>query len=395
MQYQKLRPYATARQAELLDALSSGGTVRQAASIIGISERNAFELLRRLRKAAAARGYAPENDMVNPVPEGFVVSGVSTYYDDEGHPTGQWVKSKLKEEHRLTELREAIADAVEEYKGKAKSIKPPARKKVDDDIVLAIPIGDPHIGMYAWAEETGEDFDLNIARDDLLSAAHNLLSVAPTASKCLIINLGDFFHSDNMSNTTSRSGHSLDVDSRWSKVLKLGCMVMVDMIIMALKRYPEVEVINAIGNHDDHSSVMLAAFLDAYFSNEPRVTIQPTVSKFHYFHFGKCLIGVTHGDTVKHADLGELMAADRPEDWGATEHRYWYVGHIHHSRKMELRGCTIESFRTLAAKDAWHSAKGYRSGRDMNAVVLHRDFGEIARYRCDIRMARSGAQKDD
>ena len=165
-------------------------------------------------------------------------------------------------------------------------------------------------------------------------------------------------------------------------------MVMVDMIHLALKKYPEVEVINAIGNHDDHSAVMLSAFLSAYFSDEPRVTVQPTTAKFHYVKFGKCLIGVTHGDTIKHNDLGELMATDKAEDWGSTEHRMWFVGHIHHSRKTELRGCTVESFRTLAAKDAWHAAKGYRSGRDMNAIVLHKDYGEVARYRCDIRMAR-------
>ena len=88
-------------------------------------------------------------------------------------------------------------------------------------------------------------------------------------------------------------------------------MVMVDMIHLALKKYPEVEVINAIGNHDDHSAVMLSAFLSAYFSDEPRVTVQPTTAKFHYVKFGKCLIGVTHGDTIKHNDLGELMATDK------------------------------------------------------------------------------------
>lgn len=391
MRYEYLRPYAqTPRQQELLDALKDGSSIRQAAKKLGIAERNTFNLLYRLKVNAAKQGMAPDNDMTKPVPDGFVVSGVSTYYNEEGQAVGQWVKSKLSESDKLVKLQEAIADAMAEYSGKAKPVKQLKSSKVDEDIVLAIPMGDPHIGMYAWQEEAGEDFDVDIAREDLLRAAYKLVDTAPSASKCVIINLGDFFHADNQSNQTSRSGHSLDVDSRWSRVLRLGCMVMVDIINLALKKHPEVEVINAIGNHDDHSSMMLAAFLDAYFNKEPRVTIQPTVSKFHYFKFGKCLIGVTHGDTVKHADLGELMAADRSEDWGLTEHRYWYVGHIHHSRKSELRGCTVESFRTLAAKDAWHAGKGYRSGRDMNAIVLHKDFGEIARYRCDIRMARHG-----
>jgi hypothetical protein len=386
--YKGLYPYCTPRQLEVVKTSEKCGSIAGAAKLLGIGERTAREHFAAIRKKAAKQGYAPSNDMTKPVPDGFVVSGVSTYYNEDGVPTGQWVKSKLAEEERLVAIKNAIDEMMIDYKGLCKPSKAPKQKT--DDVILTIPMGDPHIGMYAWAEESGEDFDINIARKDLLSAAAKLVNIAPVASKCVIINLGDFFHADNMSNTTSRSGHALDVDTRWAKVLKLGCMLMVDIVKLALKKHPYVEVINAIGNHDDHSSVMLAAFMDAYFSNEPRVTIQPTTSKFHYVEFGKSLIGVTHGDTVKHADLGSLMATDKPTEWGNTEYRYWYVGHIHNSRKTELRGCTVESFRTLAAKDAWHAGKGYRSGRDMNAIVLHKDFGEIARYRCDIRMARYG-----
>ena len=384
-----LERYAeTAKQVELLKLRDEGYTVAEVAEQLGMSERNAFRMLQRIKQKAAQMGYSPDHDMNKPVPDGFVVSGVSTYYNDEGKPTGQWVKSRLTADDRLKALQEAIADSVAEYKGLAKPAKQLKQKQDGSNYMVAIPIGDPHIGMYAWSEEAGEDFDTDIARNDLLNASRNLFNASPDANRCLIANLGDFFHSDNQSNRTARSGAALDVDTRWARVLKLGCMVMVDMIHLALKKYPEVEVINAIGNHDDHSAVMLSAFLSAYFSDEPRVTVQPTTAKFHYVKFGKCLIGVTHGDTIKHNDLGELMATDKAEDWGSTEHRMWFVGHIHHSRKTELRGCTVESFRTLAAKDAWHAAKGYRSGRDMNAIVLHKDYGEVARYRCDIRMAR-------
>ena len=381
----------TEKQREVIElCMVQGKSQYQAAEILGLSRSAVKHHIGVVRKKAARRGYSPDHDMNKPVPDGFVVSGVSTYYNDDGVATGQWVKSKLTEENRLKALNEAIQEAVSDYEGKAKPTKLNKRKAHADDVMVAIPIGDPHIGMYAWSEETGENFDTQIARDDLLNASRKLLEATPHAEKALICNLGDFFHADNQSNQTSRSGHSLDVDSRWSRVLKLGCMIMVDMIHLALKKYPQVEVINAIGNHDDHSSVMLSAFLAAYFTKEPRVKIHPTVSKFNYVQFGKCLIGVTHGDTVKHADLGELMATDKAEEWGATEHRMWFVGHIHHSRKTELRGCTVESFRTLAAKDAWHASKGYRSGRDITALVLHKDFGEVARYRCDIRMARWG-----
>ncbi len=46
------------------------------------------------------------------------------------------------------------------------------------------------------------------------------------------------------------------------------------------------------------------------------------------------------------------MAHDQREAWGLIHHT-----HIHHTRRLEYRGCTVESFRTLAARDArdaWH-----------------------------------------
>jgi hypothetical protein len=81
------------------------------------------------------------------------------------------------------------------------------------------------------------------------------------------------------------------------------------------------------------------------------------------------------------------MANDRPEQWGATRHRYFYKGHIHHKDKQvckEHPGCTVEAFRTMAARDAWHGTEGYRAGRDMTCIVLHAEHGEIERFCCDV-----------
>jgi len=78
--------------------------------------------------------------------------------------------------------------------------------------------------------------------------------------------------------------------------------------------------------------------------------------------------------------LPAVMAADRPQDWGQTEFRYWLTGHIHHDSKIEAPGCMVESFRTLAAKDAYASYGGWRSGRDTKVIVYHKDFGEVERH---------------
>lgn len=51
---------------------------------------------------------------------------------------------------------------------------------------------------------------------------------------------------------------------------------------------------------------------------------------------------------------------------------------------LETGGVIVESFQSTAARDAWHSAAGYRSGRSMTSIVLHNVAGEIARQKVNI-----------
>ncbi len=136
--------------------------------------------------------------------------------------------------------------------------------------------------------------------------------------------------------------------------------------------------------------------MSKYFRNEERVTIDTLPSKFWYYTFGSVLIGSTHGDTAKPEKLPQIMAADRPEEWGKSEFRYWYTGHIHNKQSMEFPGVMWESFRTLAGKDAWHFGSGYRAGRDMSCIIHHKEYGEIGRNTASLKLVRhtSGALLD-
>jgi hypothetical protein len=113
---------------------------------------------------------------------------------------------------------------------------------------------------------------------------------------------------------------------------------------------------------------------------------------------GLNLIGVAHGDGAKIESLPGIMAADRPEDWGATYYRTWVTGHIHHKTRFvgkEYVGCTVESFRTLAPKDAWHNHRGYRSGQSLSCITYDAEYGEVGRQTVDIRLARAIVKKNE
>jgi len=359
-------------------------SVQKVADELGITHQNVSRTIRGIKKRAANKGIAPEADMTHQSAEGFNVKGVSTYYGKDGNITGQWVKTQ-NAGHTPEEIAEIFTEALGDFEC-SKVAKP---QHVDDDLLAVYPMGDPHIGMYAWAEETGDNFDLGIACEDLRKATKYLVDRSPNAKTALILNLGDFFHSDNSNNRTARAGNALDVDGRWAKVLRTGIDLMCELVTSALEKHKKVIVKNIIGNHDDHSSIFIGMALEKFFANEPRVKVDKSPAKFWYYQFGRVLIGSTHGDTAKPTKLPEIMAADKPTEWGNSDYRYWYTGHIHSRNVIEFSGCVWESFRTLASKDAWHSGAGYRSGREMCSILIHKDFGEVGRNTASIKMINS------
>lgn len=378
-----LRPFCTVRQLEYLDAIEKHGSHRKAAAALGVGKSSISDSMKALRKKAALQGYSPEHDMTRTVPDGFKVKGVSTYYNAEGKPSGQWVKSSADAERQAELLQEAI---------KVMCSDVPRLPPVDNplhtthSLLNVIPIGDPHHGLLAWAAETGDDFDSEIARNLTLGAVDRLMQSAPAAETCIILPLGDVFHMNDQTNATPASKHQLDVDSRYVKVLGIGIEIYRHAVIRALEKHNKVIVRFVQGNHDPQAIWALAFTIQAYFSDNPRVTVDLSPSKFWFYKFGQVLIGATHGDTVKHEALLGVMAADRAKDWGDTKHRYWYTGHVHHQSVREFPGVVCESFRTLAAKDAYAAGHGYRAGRDMVCITHHIEHGEIERHRCDIGM---------
>lgn len=326
----------------------------------------------------AKRGIAPEHDMIRPSAPGFFVKGVSTYYQKTEKTPAQWVKTQIDKEEALEAWMAAMPALLEPVRGKAEPI--PGPQYTEDDFLTGYILGDMHIGLMCWEPEVGANFDLKIAEQLYCQAIDRLVTVTPPSTEALLVNVGDLQHSNDPTNKTPGHGNQLDVDGRDPKIRQATLRIMRYYIDKILTHHKRVHFINTPGNHDISATMWIGLVLDALYEREDRIQVDIEPAYFRYHRFGKNLIGVTHGDTVKLEDLGEIMATDRGADWGETEHRIWLTGHVHHLRTLELRGCTVETFRTLAKADAWHMKSGYRSGRDMRAIVWNRDHGEDARY---------------
>lgn len=365
-------------QAGLASLVDGGMSRKEAARRLGISERNVYKMLRRIKANAVKRGYSPEHDMTHVVPEGYKVKGVSTYYNEDGKPTGQWVKSATDEERRAQALLEAVENAATALP-KFKPVKPP--KQVDENLASLLTITDFHLGMKAWKDSDGDDWDLKIARDVFLNAIHDMLNASPKSGTGILNQLGDFLHWDGLVQVTPTSGHHLTGDDRYSKLVELSISVMTEAVDMMLKKFGKVVVVQAEGNHDLASSVWMRKFIKHRFQDEPRVEVIDNEFPYYAYQHGEIMLGFHHGHKMRMAQLQKLFASEPRfrKLWGASQHAYIHCGHLHHERVLDDAGCTVEQHPTLAARDNYTSSHGYVSQRGAKVITYDKLEGEVHR----------------
>ena len=382
---EQLLPYATEAQAARLRAVLEHGSQR-AAHRAGCDRKGIQRALKSVRRAAALKGWSPQHDMTKPVPDGFSVGRVSTNYNADGEVTQQWVIARPDDEQREQAMRVFVETLCENVTPR----KPvPAPKHAESDLMVGYPVGDHHVGMYAHAAETGGDYDLKIATDVLNSAVGYLVDQSPPTEHALLAILGDFLHIDSRQNRTPMSGHQLDVDTRYSKVVGVASESLAYTTERLLRKHQHIEIKVVPGNHDPDGASWLALVLKAWFRNEPRVTVDTSPSVFLYHQFGLNMICMTHGHTVKLEEVPAVMAAQQPEMWGSTKYRVAWTGHVHHRQRLGLkegRGAISESFGVLPPNDAYGASRGFVSQREMHAITFKRSGGELGRttYNADL-----------
>lgn len=415
----KLREFATDKQWDSYVAYCETGSSQKASALLGIADPSYVRLaVRRIVDKALRAGHAPEGFKVARVTTQYDADGevsgssvqvkaaadpekivrlpdpkkivkTSTLYAGDGSVTQQWVLEKPEDVQREA-LWKAFADGLAADLPRAAPIAPP--ELTVDSLLTHYDVNDHHMGQLSWSAETlGDNYDLKISEKLLADATGYLVASAPASDTAIVAFKGDFTHTDGYAPMTPHGGHLLDADVRFPKIATAAARAMRNTINLALTKHKNVIVIIVAGNHDPVSTIWLRIAMAAIYENEPRVTIDMSPAKFHYKEWGRCLFGWTHADRLKLVSLPIIMANDMPEAWGRTAYRYWHTGHVHHDQIKDLVGAKVESGRVLAPNDA-HAAKGgYRTPRDMKAIVYHREFGETGRLIAPAAMFRAAS----
>jgi hypothetical protein len=254
-------------------------------------------------------------------------------------------------------------------------------------VLLVLDPADVHFGKYAALAETGETYNLEIARQRVIEGVAAIVGQAVKAyqvDRIMLVIGNDVLHVDNTVATTTR-GTFQNTAGMWFEMFEAAKRTFID-VIESLVPIADVDVIFNPGNHDYQSGYMLADTLSSWFRSCKNVTFDASITHRKYYQFGNSLIGTTHGDGAKPVDLPSLMAYEVPQLWATTKYRYVYTHHVHHkdrSRFLETKdfiGVTVEAVRSPSATDSWHATKGYTGvAKAVEGFIHSKDKGQIAR----------------
>jgi hypothetical protein len=369
-------PLSDEKLREAVDALERyNGNQTAAANALGIARSTFQDRIRIARR----REFADE--LKDATAEGFALKGYSEFTKTE-RGTPIWLKTVKAEQ----DYWQGVADAI-------RTIEPISNVPLptglpDGDIIPWLQIGDAHIGLLANEKETGANFDVGIAEAEICAAAAALIAGAPPCKRMVINDLGDGTHAETFAALTEASGHSLDVDTRYWKMIRSYIRITRFIIDRALEKAETVDYICNQGNHSRSNDIWAAALVEQIYGATGRVNVLENASVFIPYRMGKTMVVVHHGDKCRPEKFRDVVSSDYAIDWGETEFRYLDGGHVHHSQRKELAGCVFESWNNLAPRDKYANDGGWRSKQCMTLVLRSRTYGEVGRQVMPIERVR-------
>lgn len=241
--------------------------------------------------------------------------------------------------------------------------------------LLEIAVPDLHMGKLAWAPETGESYDVNIAEALFWEALEDLIYKARgyDIDKILFPIGNDLLHTDNAQGQTT-AGTQVESDGRYHRTFGRTRA----MICSAIERLREIAPVVApviSGNHDRLGAYHIGDSVNMYFRHADDVVIynDPTLRKA--VEYGNNLIAFTHGSEEPLKDLSKVIAGDCRKAWGRTKFHECHLGHLHKDAEQSDHGFRLRWLPSLCGADSWHKARGYKSLRQAFALCYDREKG--------------------
>lgn len=241
---------------------------------------------------------------------------------------------------------------------------------LNDDRLMEIAPIELHIGKMANKIETGENYDLKIAKKrffDIFEEIYHKQEIEK-CGRCVVIIGSDFFNSES-DNCTSKDKVPQQNDTRYIKLFHEGIKMYVQALLTLRGLFNKVDVMLCAGNHARAMETFLYMALEQRFVNDEVVHFIENYRLTQVYQFGKCAIFYNHGD----ANLKQTIAsipAEFDEVWGTHPYRELHLGHLHKEVTVDENGGMItRRIGSPCGTDAWHY-----SNRFVGAIKKHQIF---------------------
>ena len=272
----------------------------------------------------------------------------------------------------------SITDMVEDIKKVlAKEIKPLVQTstianvtKLNDKLLMEIPAIELHLGKLSNAVETGENYDVKIARLRFEHILQKIIDKQKEANcgTCLLVIGNDFFNSESDNMTTNKTPQQND--TRYKKLFLVGLELYVKTLYTLKKYFKRVDVMLCSGNHARAMEFFLYIALKEHFATDEVIRFSEDFKDTQYYKFGQCGIFFNHGD----ANLAKTIKSIPSEFfdvWGRTLYRELHLGHLHKEVTVDDEsGMITRRIGSPCATDNWHYQNRFVGATKKHQIFL-------------------------
>tara|TARA_R110002153_G_scaffold3058_9_gene14614 strand:- start:136 stop:1233 length:1098 start_codon:yes stop_codon:yes gene_type:complete len=364
----------TPKQKQAWDLHLAGMPGRAIARKLGVAESNIRMRLKCARKHAEA--------------DGAIQGAMSSVgMQDAGPLHSGWIKSEgaslyfQMPKDKSANVTEIVREA---FEGIPACPPIPNPREFSEGLLTVYPIFDAHIGMRASADESGEDMDNDIAEKRITSGIGQCVASSPASEQAVVLIGGDALHANDQTAMTPKSKHVLDVASSFTDAVDVAIRTFAACVEMAAAKHKSVIVSVIQGNHDRDAYLSIMYALRERYRDNPRIEVQRKGGEFFVMEWGRVMLASHHGDKAKAERLVMHMADEWAEMWGRTRYRFYFTGHMHHSKMQDIGGVQVEQMRAAAPRDAYAASHSYSSRSELQAITYHKSNGEVSRVKVSL-----------
>ena len=298
---------------------------------------------------------------------------VQNFWGNGGNPHWQ-VKAWLGKKSTEQVFQDSFVDFLASYQPVSQEVMSPKFSPEKPNGMLVINKQDSHLNK--WDVDGDNDVTTRMAK--IMYKVEVIASQAQLSNNLEEITYiigSDEFNSEYTNATTK--GTPQQNTHTYHTSFEYICNHEVLMITMLLQYAKHVNVVYVAGNHDEFVGWHMVNWLQTYFRNTDRLTIDDSPKYRKYVSYGNSALMFNHGDAIKPAKLAGLFPIEYRDQWSFHHNFYIFTGDKHHEVSHDFNGIKFYQIPAFSnSKSLWDDKNGHTMSKgEVTAFLIDQAEG--------------------